>query len=235
MNRVLVSGDHGDITSMLPLLRTIGGGELILAPCDKVGGPREPMTPKRADFLLPLLKGQPYITDARYEETPQGITLDFSHFRAHCPFRRHELLTHWHARFIGFSDFDRGRISMAPWLTVQPSEESRGKVVVARSLRYHNPKISWRGQVAKYLDRMLFVGLPEEHESFQQRIGRRIPYRPVADALEMAQLIAGSELFMGNQSFPCWLAMALGHNLVQETWPGSVNSKVKRHNAKFLI
>lgn len=234
LNMFLFSGDHGDICSALPLIRTLGGGELILAPCDKIGGPREPMTPKRAAFLLPLLKCQPYITDARYEENPQGVTIDFSHFRAHCPHKRHELLTYWHARFIGIAD-PKATIRLDPWLTVQPSPESRGKIVVARSLRYHNPKVSWRRTVDKYLDRLMFIGLPEEHEALQQRIGKVIPHRQVKDALEMAQLIAGSDLFIGNQSFPCWIAMAMGHNLIQETWPGSINSKVKRHNAKFLI
>jgi hypothetical protein len=50
----------------------------------------------------------------------------------------------------------------------------------------------------------------------------------------MASLIAGSSLFIGNQSVHCWIAMALGHPLVQESWPQQQDSMVARDNAIFV-
>jgi ADP-heptose:LPS heptosyltransferase len=50
---------------------------------------------------------------------------------------------------------------------------------------------------------------------------KKIPhliYRPVRDFLEMASVIAGAKLFIGNQSFPFSLAEALKANRLLEVY-----------------
>jgi hypothetical protein len=81
---------------------------------------------------------------------------------------------------------------------------------------------------------MVFLGLPHEHAQFVQTFGK-VRYLPTKDLLQMASLIAGSSLFIGNQSVHCWIAMALGHPLIQESWPQQQDSMVARDNAMFVI
>ena len=55
---------------------------------------------------------------------------------------------------------------------------------------------------------MVFVGSPDEHFAFQQYAGP-VSYHHTPDYLELAQVIAGADLFIGNQSSPFWVAEGL--------------------------
>ena len=227
------SGDCGDLCALLPVIRHLGGGELVLSPHIGDGGPREPMTEARARFLLPVIAPQSYITAARYEsERVTPITHDFSHFRVGNKHQRADSLVTWHAQHF---KLNAAEIDLSPWLTVTPSPVTRGKVILARSLRYHNPAFLWKRVMAAFRHKTVFIGLPEEHKAFLEAHGFFVPHLPVKDALEMAELIAGSDLFVGNQSFPCWLALAMGHTLIQESFPPVPNSRILRPNAKFVL
>jgi hypothetical protein len=48
------------------------------------------------------------------------------------------------------------------------------------------------------------------------------------DLYEAAQVIAGCELFVGNQSACFWLAEAMKKRIVLEVWPGGPNCLIKR-------
>ncbi len=113
------------------------------------------------------------------------------------------------------------------------SPVTSGKVVIARSQRYHNHKFDWKSILKIHSD-CVFIGLPGEHAEFTSKV-ESVPYLKVTDALDMAEKIAGSRLFVGNQSFPCWLAMGLGHPLIQESYIHSLNSRLTRSNAKFVL
>lgn len=230
MNSFYATGDLGDIIASLPVVRQLGGGEYILGPHRGSSGPREPMTQQRAEFIIPLLKAQAYITESRYESTPVNVTLDLSLFRSACHYMCGESLTHWHGRHAGIP---AAKLNISNWLNVTPNPETNGKIVVARSPRYHSKHFPWHRQMRKYAKNAVFVGLPHEHQDFVSKFGF-IPYRPVKDALEMAQLIAGSEHFIGNQSFPMWIALGLGVSLLQETFAPALNSIIRRPNAKYL-
>ena len=62
----------------------------------------------------------------------------------------------------------------------------------------------------------LFVGTISEYDAFVQNTGCNIKYRPVKDFLELAGLIAGADLFLGNQSMALSIAMGLGKTSVVE-------------------
>jgi ADP-heptose:LPS heptosyltransferase len=53
--------------------------------------------------------------------------------------------------------------------------------------------------------------------------------------LELAELISGSDLFIGNQSSPGWLAMAMGHPIIQESHASIHDSMVPRRNAQYVV
>ena len=57
---------------------------------------------------------------------------------------------------------------------------------------------------------------------------------PTANIMELARLIAGAGVLIGNQSAPMAIALGLGQNVIQECWQGNPNCLFpKRRNAIF--
>jgi hypothetical protein len=81
---------------------------------------------------------------------------------------------------------------------------------VSRSSRYQANFPWFVTRKAVFRDRAIFVGLPKEHEYFEYTFDVSIPYRSVADALEMARLIAGCELLVVNATFALAVGIGLG-------------------------
>ncbi len=103
-----------------------------------------------------------------------------------------------------------------PWIkNIEPSKESKDRVVFARSPRYNNQFFPWREAMEFYGPKAMFVGLKAEHEAFQHNFGP-IEHRPTENLLEVAELIAGSLLFLGNQSSPLAVAEGLKHPRIVE-------------------
>lgn len=224
-------GDLGDIVAALPVIRQLGGGYLILGNRNGVGA-REPMTRKRFDAIAPLLAEQPYITGVHLEDdTPhERITHDFSRFREHAPRYGYNLAT-WQADYFGVGDLD-----LSPWLTVKPNPESNGLAIFARTVRYHNPEFQWVKVVERHAGSAMFVGLEWEWEiwSREHQAASKVSYRPTANLLEVAELIAGSLVLVANQTCTFWIGAALGHRLIQETDIYNLNSVVPRENATYF-
>jgi hypothetical protein len=63
---------------------------------------------------------------------------------------------------------------------------------------------------------LLFVGSPEEHQAFEQSFGS-VAYQETESLLQVAELIAESSLFIGNQSCAYAIAEGLKHPRIQET------------------
>lgn len=227
MIRLQHQGDIGDIIAALPILRSLGGGSIVISESphnDRARAPRETMRGARYEAIKPLLEAQPYVESVEWQDEPTGITHDLSNFRTVPPLRG-ENLAERQARFLGV------QISLDPWLSV-PAVEPHGKTVLARSLRYHNFFFPW-GELIQKNAPVVFVGLPEEHRALQNETHWNMPYEPTANLLELAQLIAGARLTIANQSAPFWIAAGLGVPLIQESWPTDLNSIVPRDNAVY--
>ena len=67
----------------------------------------------------------------------------------------------------------------------------------------------------KYARDAVFVGLPDEHAAFCREVGPVTQY-PTDDLLQVARVIAGAKLFVGNQSSPRAIAEGLKKPVVQE-------------------
>jgi hypothetical protein len=92
-------------------------------------------------------------------------------------------------------------------------------IVINRTQRWLPPSPSpqWlKWQDEGVADEAVFVGLPEEYEAFQKQIGMAIPYHETRTMLELAQVIAGAEAFIGNQSQALAIAIGLGKNYACE-------------------
>jgi hypothetical protein len=102
-----------------------------------------------------------------------------------------------------------------PWLSVEPSPVTKDAIVVARSSRYRMPLIDYR--FLREYPNIYFVGLEEEYLDMREQIPA-MTFLKVGDFLELAQLIAGSRLFIGNQGLPFTLAEALKVNRLLELY-----------------
>lgn len=225
MNRFLHRGDLGDAVAALPTMKALGGGDVLFVPHGAKGQGRESIEGARFEAIKPLLEAQPYIGRVEWSDTPLPCSHDFSDFRT--GEIRGESLLDWQARYLGVS------ASTDPWLTALRSPVSIGRTVVARSLRYRNPGFPWHAVMSKHKN-CLFVGTGDEHQDFCRSI-KRIDFAPTSNLLELAEIISGAHLFVGNQSCPFWIAAGLGVQLIQEVFPQSPNSQVRRANARYLM
>lgn len=219
------SADFGDIIAALPVLRALGGAHLVIGPPLPNQG-RETLKGARFECIAPLLEAQPYVRSVRWMDEPNGFSHDLREFRSNAQYE--ESLLDWQARHLGVT------ASTDPWIRCMRSPISIGRTVVARSMRYRNPGFPWHAVMQKHRN-CIFVGTPEEHKSFTREISSAVEYVPTENLLQLAEVIAGSHLFVGNQSCPFWIAAGLGVNLIQESWPKDPNSQVRRPNARYLI
>jgi hypothetical protein len=223
------TGDLGDIIAALPVIRQLGGGELVVGNHSPMHSGWRAMEGERFNAIKPLLEAQAYISAVRFDHQPEGVDFDFSGFRN--VYSYNYSLSAAQARWLNVSN-----LSLDPWLEVTPSELSKGRIIVARSERYQNPKFPWTQLVKSYGRRMSFVGLKDEFDAFVRStrgIGV-VSHMHTCSLLEMAALIKGSDLFIGNQSCPCWIAMGLGHRMIQETHEFIHDSIVMRESSRFF-
>lgn len=207
------SGDLGDIVYALKAMALSGKGELHLGNDCAWIAPRQPLTAETCTRLRPLLEQQPCVSAARFEQTRAAATVDFNLCRKlwhDLSYRQRENIHNLCQMYchVAGVEFDA-----APWLRAERKRVSR--VVFNRSARWRD-EFPWRDAVSKYGREAIFVGLPEEHQEFSKEFGY-VPYYPVTDFGELAAVIHGAELFVGNQSFPCALALGLGVAVWQET------------------
>lgn len=202
------SGDFGDIVFALALIERSGGGHHVRL----YDRPYTKAISTRANVIVPLLEAQPYVKSVQMAE-PDENTIDLSKFRSHYQPDRTLLMSHclYAARAYG-TPVARGADA---WLTAKPSETTNGRVVIARSPRYHNDKFPWKRILAHYGDACVFIGLREEHSAFEAAFGL-VDYLKTDNLLDVAEAIAGSDLFVGNQSSPNSVAEGLKHSRILE-------------------
>jgi hypothetical protein len=206
------SGNAGDIIYSLPTIQAIAAGRPahlslhIDQPADYNPSIKHPMgnvmmNRKTAEMLQPLMAAQPYISSCSVYGDGAHVDVDLDAFRGGHMLLDRGHIARWYFHMFGVSH-DLGK----PWLTAAPDPQVAGRIVLARSNRYHMPMIRY-DFLNDYKD-IVFAGLPEEYEEMK-RILPGLQYRPVRDFLELAQVIAGSKLFIGNQSFPFSIAEGL--------------------------
>jgi hypothetical protein len=222
------SGDLGDIIYSLPTIRALGGGILYL---DPNGGADEELIRRQCpegktkldkgkiDFLKPILEAQPYIKEVRYWGG-EPVTHNLNEFRITFgnPNKRSPTsnLSDCHLeRFnLPFSETD------SPWLNVTEKIKLSRPVVISRGPRVQGGYGRLNAMKMNLRNDAIFVGLPKEHEFFEWTFDIKIPYHKTETVMELAAVINGADVFIGNSSFPLSLAIGMGHNnIVQEVDP----------------
>lgn len=225
------SGTLGDLIYSLHLVKKMGGGHYKVAieniencvakygyrPEDVDPQHRGRFTTRDFEMMAPLLERQSYINElTTWHQGDAEPDVDLDHYRS-VLYRTFEgnILQAYHLAFgipFTMSDYD------TPWLEADVIEEA--PVVITRSFRYRpaNGEEGWRGLIETGMleGNSVFVGIPAEHADFEQTFGVKVPFRPVTDFLELASIINGAELFVGNQGFAYSLAVGLGKSTVLE-------------------
>lgn len=223
------SGTFGDLIYSLSVVKKMGAGTYAVAlnnieKCVAEYGYRpdevDPMHKGRftvTDFNLleSFLLRQSYITEVQPWKGTHDVDLD--RFRG-VLFRGFEgnYVQAYHMTFgLPFQVQDL----QEPWLEADPKRVA--PVVINRTFRYRCPNGTgtWQSllEESNIVENGVFVGNQNEYDDFVQSTGFKVSYYPVQDFKELADVIAGADLFMGNQSAAYSIAMGLGKAAVLET------------------
>lgn len=227
------AGDLGDVLWQMPAMRALGGGTLCLH-AEK--WTREPMTEAKVQSLRALLSTQEYVKEVRWLVPGEAVDVNLNDFRAEY-FRpdsmgkrgweglfRERNLCEWILRTHGVDPVEQNW----PWLDVVPKRNAL--VIINRTARYQNGKFPWRKVVEKYKGDIAFVGTPNEWTDFGHTVQNLIPYLETPTLLDLSQVIAGADLFIGNQSCAYAIAEGLKRPAVLEVCPWMPNCLFSRHD-----
>ncbi|MES2648038.1 MAG: hypothetical protein V4717_14260 [Bacteroidota bacterium] len=225
------SGNAGDIIYALPAIFQLSKNQPIHLHLQtnqpgKYGNAGHPlgnvmMNKRMIEMLSPLLLAQPDISTCD-EYLEQHIDYDLDYVRKY-PFQLNKgNIIHWYYWAFGVRA-DESK----PWLNIKPDHLYNNAIVLARSKRYNAPGIQYSFLV-KY-ERVVFIGVEEEYELMKKQIPELL-FQPVKNFYEMAMIIAGSKLFIGNQSFPFAIAEAIKVKRILEVYFQSPNVAVSGNN-----
>ena len=222
------SGTLGDLIYGLSVVKYLGGGDFYLhmnqidylsrhyygvpAPAFHAGR----MNDQDFDFMRSFMLAQTYITKfEKMDPRTSEITHNLDNFRT--AFIQHPgNYVDIYAQSNRITDPETiTNLRNTAWLSVPSPKIVDGRdVVINRTARWIPPQLSpvwqqWHKDGME--DRAMFIGLPSEHEEFKRATGWNIPHQPTTSLLEVAEYIAGSKVFVGNQSVALSLAIGLGH------------------------
>jgi len=223
MATFLHAGDIGDMIYALVPIQALAGGILYLdlthhkAPICRT-------TERTYHMLYDLIKYQPYIEDFRIWN---GEHIDYymDQWRNDPDILNHNIAdAHLRVFNLPYSFRD------AAWLTVPETITVPDKpYIIARSARHRVTSAPY----LPYCKDGVFVGLDSEYQDFVRDVAPVERFDLRNSFMRFAQLIAGSELFIGNQSSGFALAEGLKVNVLQETHWGVPNCIFRRPNARY--
>lgn len=252
MLRFKHSGRMGDLLYALPIIKTLGGGDLVVGV--NVPGAFEPDHPSGAlqitedtyRFTLPFLRSLEYLTgvsclyhggsltatgdidydlDAFRELPSRGIDLRYGH------------IPEWYSIVTGAQPD-----LTAAWINIERCDSSnlvrrgvldtvRQSIIVNLTPRYRNRAVSY-SFLSSYP--CIFVGLECEYKAFQT-IVPGAKYVCVENLLELASVIAHGRLFVGNQSAAFAIAEGLKVKRVLERSLGCPNVDPRGGRATAIV
>lgn len=226
------SGTFGDLIYGLSVVKKLGGGTVAVAMnnienCVAQYGYRsdevDPMhrgrfTDKDYELLSPFLARQSYITNVqKWYAGWQEPDIDLDRFRG-VLFRGFEG-NYVEAYYRTFGLPFTAEVYNETWL--EADAKKIAPIVINRTFRYRCPNGTgaWQGllEQANITQNGVFVGNKDEHDDFVKSTGFSVEYYSVQNFKELADVIAGADLFMGNQSAAYSIAMGLGKSSVLET------------------
>jgi len=226
------SGECGDVIYSLPAMRALGGGIYYLN-TDPRSGPY--LSAAKAAALLPLLDQQPgvFSVGSGDQLKPQHCNFNLDGFRKYADYAVYG----FNVLQMYFRAFDLPfHLSYGPWLSVQ-NPLTLSRVVINRTARHQNPAVSWPTLLDMFCQNTIpvFVGTDAEYTDFLKAVPEHIVrYQPTDNFLEAARIIAGADLFMGNQSACLAIAEGLKKPMVVEACAEYPNCYFHRNHATYF-
>jgi hypothetical protein len=172
------------------------------------------------DMLKPLLLAQPYIEDFR-KWNGEPCMIDMDKVRTMKPLMPYGNIIKW----LGYCYGDIMPDVSKAWIG-KPSEprlSAEGKIVINKTSRYSNQWINYFF-LKKYEKDLLFVGLFDEYEAFQNRWNLEIAYAGAGgDFNDLAMTLNSCKFFIGNQSMCFAVAEAMKVPRILEVCPFAPN------------
>jgi hypothetical protein len=196
MNTFKHSGGHGDLILGLPTVIAIGGGTFYL---------HRP----QARAINRLLEVQPYIKNIVILDEPQWEAMEVTHNLD--LFRHSSNLSvarmHLDAFKVTFDLSQQWLFNIAPKLVA--------KIIIHDTgiQRWPGNTVNWN-LLKGHEKECVFIGFDSDYLLFKKYKNLDIPYYKTEDLYEVAQIIAGANLFIGNQSAPYTIAEGLKKTLV---------------------
>lgn len=158
------------------------------------------------DMLRPLIEEQLYVNSVNVWKG-ETIHVDLDKIREVQSGMPYGSLARW----IFYKYPDMTCDLSEPWIKVYETDlntKTKDKILINRTSRYNNGWLNYFF-MEKYKDRMVFCGLPDEHEKFQKDWCFELPLLEVRHFYELAFAIASCKFFIGNQSMCFAIAEAL--------------------------
>jgi hypothetical protein len=230
MKSAVISGDIGDVCYSMAAVKALGVETVYLNvnPKYKLRGiGQTKFNEKGALMLKPLIESQPYIKEVKlYDGEKVDYNLDL--------FRMIGDLTYQNLCLSMLKTFGCSPEEIKKqWLFVEPKASGK-PVLINKTDRYLNNNVDWNAFLETYGEFMAFVGIQSEYDSFIQEYKCDIPFFPTSNFLELAQLISGCSIFIGNQSSPYAIAEGLKKDTIQIVCDECPNCIFPRENAMYL-
>lgn len=209
------SGSLGDIVYSLPTVMSLGGGELYLK-C------------RHYEIFRDLLIRQPYIfnvfsftrTRRHYGKAEDAVLSNGKKVSNLDRYRYLENIGHLAGRVAHLAQYHLDIFGLEfdlsqSWVS-EICSNSIAPIIVNRTLRHHDEEeIDWK-LLKPYQEAIAFIGSRPEYKAFFKILP--VQWHQCDNALEIAQAIKGSKLFVGNQSLCFALAEAMKHPRVLEVY-----------------
>jgi len=213
-------GDLGDIIYSLPVVRAMGGGVMMIEASMMA---RQYLTRDKWCGIDLLLKAQGYIEDViKYDGRRPDVNLNDFRASLFPAIKRNRDIDKALVDWILDQHHVPRSAKDAAWLLVEPAPVKRvifNRTGPGRAAHhvYQNNEFPWHYVWEKYKDDAAFIGSPLEYEVFCATCGE-VPYVETADLFEAARVIAGADLFVGNQSVCHAIAEAMKKRIILEVW-----------------
>lgn len=235
------SGNLGDIIYALPSIKSLciqrGARAGLYLQLDVPSGFNEKTHPVGAvqlnrqmyDMAYPLLMAQPYIcavTEWLPDQWgyPDGVDYDLDLFRKECKNLSSGCIQSWYSN--AFPELRPNLFEQSLFIRTTPND----MIIVNRTSRYNNVLIDY-STLRKY-DNVFFVGVESEFKTMSLH-NRNMQHLKVKDFLELAEFIAGSRLFIGNQSMAFAIAEQLKVRRILEQYIPAPN--VIPHGGEYYV
>ena len=220
------SGTLGDILTSLCIVKILGGGDFYIKlhnmdqmVRDKLGWPGAGihsgrMTQKDYDMIAPLLKSQSFIKSCQIwngETVTHELEEQCLHHQASGVWPRN--FSNQYAASQGVdmeSNFEA--LQQRPWLECNNPIRIPGRpIVISRNEKYLDGAPVLNPQWQQWLDmgladQCVFVGHESEHAWFEDLYKCEVDHYKTEDLLHLSRVLAGCDLFIGNQSMPGTMA-----------------------------